>query len=376
MQISLWEKESFYADKDVIIIGAGLAGLWTAFELKQKSAQTNILILEKGIIPAGASTRNAGFACFGSPTELIYDAKMLGEDKMWQIVEMRYKGIEKIRKIFDDKQIDFDECGGYECLNNELNNIEEIKDKLRWLNNGLKKITGLNETFVWANDKLKTFCFEGFDALIENKLEAGLHSGKLVQALTKKVQSLGVEILTGITVTGWKEEEKNVIVETKESLSFKAKELIVCSNAFTSSLIKDSWVKPGRGQIVVTSPIEDLKIKGTFHYDEGFYYFRNVGNRLLLGGARNKAFEEEATTELVVTNTIQNELKRFISTHLLPQKFFAVEYAWSGIMGFTENKQPLIKKLSDRITAIVVCNGMGVALTPIISEGLIHTLQL
>ena len=36
MQVSIWEKESFYAPKDVIIIGSGLAGLWTALYLKKK----------------------------------------------------------------------------------------------------------------------------------------------------------------------------------------------------------------------------------------------------------------------------------------------------------------------------------------------------
>ena len=39
-------------------------------------------------------------------------------------------------------------------------------------------------------------------------------------------------------------------------------------------------------------------------------------------------------------------------------------------MGFTEDKQPMIKHISDKITAIVACNGMGVALSPIISEQL------
>ena len=36
MQVSIWEKESFYAPKDVIIIGSGLSGLWCAWFLKKK----------------------------------------------------------------------------------------------------------------------------------------------------------------------------------------------------------------------------------------------------------------------------------------------------------------------------------------------------
>jgi glycine/D-amino acid oxidase-like deaminating enzyme len=121
---------------------------------------------------------------------------------------------------------------------------------------------------------------------------------------------------------------------------------------------------------MVTTPINNLQLRGTFHFDEGFYYFRNVGDRLLVGGARNKCFEGEATTRFETTTLIQDELERFIATHILPGQLFDIEYRWSGIMGFTEDKQPMIKPISDRVTAIVACNGMGVALSPVISEHL------
>ncbi|MGN6616094.1 MAG: NAD(P)/FAD-dependent oxidoreductase [Ilyomonas sp.] len=371
MQVSIWEKESFYADRDVIIIGGGLAGLWTAHELKQQKTDLKILIIERGIIPTGASTRNAGFACFGSATELLHDAKVMGESRMLQIVEMRYKGIEKIRKTFDDAVTGFDACGGYECLSRTLHDVDEIDEHLLWLNDNLSEITGDTQTFTWSNERLHEFGFEGFDAMIENKFEAGLHSGKLVQALTRKVQSEGVDILTGLQVENWSEEEQKIIVHTKPGISITAKQLIVCPNAFSSQLTSQLNTQPARGQIIVTSPIEGLKMKGTFHYDEGFYYFRNVDNRILLGGARNKAFESEATTELSTSDVIQNELQRFIATHLLPDKTFTIDYRWSGIMGFTNDKQPVTKKLSDRVTAMVACNGMGVALTPVMAEKMV-----
>ncbi|MGC4234401.1 MAG: FAD-binding oxidoreductase, partial [Niabella sp.] len=68
-QISIWEAETFYAPQDIIIVGAGFTGLWTAFYLKQKYPSKKITIIERGPVPAGASGRNAGFACFGSLTE-------------------------------------------------------------------------------------------------------------------------------------------------------------------------------------------------------------------------------------------------------------------------------------------------------------------
>jgi len=368
MQISIWEKESFFEVRDIIIIGAGLCGLWCAHDLMLKNPGLKILVLERGIIPSGASTRNAGFACFGSPTELLHDAEIMGAEKMWQIAGMRYKGIQKIKQHFSADVINYENCGGFECLQKEKHNIEALEERLDWLNEGMQAITGVKQTFIWANDKMKSSGLYGFDAMIENKLEGALHSGKLVQALIKKVQSLGVDIMTGIDVQHYEEKDSMVIVTAQRSIEFAAQQLIVCSNAFTAEFFTDIPVTPARGQIVVTAPIKDLSLYGTFHFDEGFYYFRNIGNRLLLGGARNKCFEAEATTSVETTPIVQEELERFIKAHLLPAQSFEIDYRWSGIMGFTEDKQPMIKHISDKVVAIVTCNGMGVALTPVISE--------
>jgi len=71
MQVSIWEKETFYAPQDIVIVGSGFVGLWSAFYLKKKDPDLKITILDRGMIPTGASTRNAGFACFGSLNNYI-----------------------------------------------------------------------------------------------------------------------------------------------------------------------------------------------------------------------------------------------------------------------------------------------------------------
>jgi glycine/D-amino acid oxidase-like deaminating enzyme len=52
---------------------------------------------------------------------------------------------------------------------------------------------------------------------------------------------------------------------------------------------------PGRGQIVVTKPIQSLDYQGTFHFNDGYYYFRTIGKRILFGGGRNEDIEGENT---------------------------------------------------------------------------------
>jgi gamma-glutamylputrescine oxidase len=368
MSLSIWEKESFYAPQDIIIVGAGLMGLWSALELKKRNKDLRITIVERTTTPLGASTRNAGFACFGSPTELLHNAETIGTDAMLQVVEMRYKGIEKIKSHFSIEQIGFDSCGGYECINTNYRYWNLLDDKIVWLNKLLKEITGKENIFQKTPEKLSTLGLQGFDTLIENATEAALHSGKLVQALMQKVQAAGVTILSGIEITSWEKQGSQINLQTNQQINLCAKQVLFSTNAFTKQLLPELTITPARGQVIVTSPIAGLAMKGTFHYDEGFYYWRNLGNRILIGGARNVAFAEEETIDLSGSETIKLALDAFLKRHLHPSYQYNIDHHWSGIMGFTADKKPFVGKVSDHIFAAIACNGMGVALTPVVAE--------
>ncbi|MBV8635832.1 MAG: FAD-binding oxidoreductase, partial [Burkholderiaceae bacterium] len=132
---------------------------------------------------------------------------------------------------------------------------------------------------------------------------------------------------------------------------------------FTAGLLPNCGIAPGRGQVVVTSPIPDLPWRGTYHMEQGFYYFRNVGQRVLLGGARNLAFDEETTGDMGLTEVIQQALESLLKETILPGRDFAIEHRWAGIMGFTERGLPEVKMASKRIALGFGCNGMGVALS-------------
>lgn len=368
ISLSIWEQESFYSPKDIIIVGAGLMGLWTAWELLQQNPSLRIVILERNSTPLGASTRNAGFACFGSPTELMSDIETMGINEMLKIVEMRYKGIEKINQHFSDEVIGFEHCGGYECINKDSRFWPALDDRISQLNKLLKDITGRRSVFKYAGDKLSGLGLQHFDTLIENSTEAALHSGKLVQALTQQLVAKGVTILAGFSVREWQKNGDRFEVVSTNDQSIKGTKLVFCTNAFSNSLLDSANITPARGQIILTAPIPNLPMKGTFHFDEGYYYWRHLGNRILLGGGRNADFEGENTTDLNGSDIIRNTLVSFLQKHLSPSIQYTIEHSWSGIMGFTENKRPFTGYVKDGAYLAVACNGMGVALTPVIAE--------
>jgi gamma-glutamylputrescine oxidase len=368
MDLSIWEKESFYAPCDLIIIGSGFVGLWSAYYLKKRNPRLSITIVDRGIIPTGASTRNAGFACFGSVTELMADSEKSGEESMLEIVAMRYRGLQKIRKTFRRAAIDYEELGGYELFTpGQPYDLDHLRTVIDGLNQKLRKITR-NKAFYLNDEEIKNFGFAGVQHLVENRLEAQLHSGKLCMCLLQLVQSMGVQVLNNIEVKGFEKINGKITLNVAQGFQLSAERLLLCTNAFAKQLLPSLDVEPARGQVLVTSPISSLKFKGTFHFDEGFYYFRNLGKRVLLGGARNKAFDEEHSYEMTTTDRIQAELENFLRGVILPEENFRIEYRWSGIMGIGKEKKPIVEELEENIFCALRMSGMGVALAPEIGK--------
>lgn len=360
---SIWELDTFYRKRNIIIIGAGFSGLWTAVAIKEKYPEKSVLIVERNAIPLGASTRNAGFACFGSLTEIIADSEKMGWAKTLQLVKMRFDGLQKIQHYFKNDEIDFELEGGYEIVNTEepLAHIDLVNEKL-------KTITGLDKTYSLKQDKIQEFGLGKSEFLIENPCEGSLHSGKLLQKLLEKCHELKVEFLFGTEVLKIEERAEDVEVYLSGDISVKAEKVIYCTNAFTSKFLEKENIVPARGQVLLTEPIDGLKLKGTFHYDEGYYYFRNLGNRILLGGGRNQDFKTEETAAFETTEFLQNHLENFLKEVILPYKDFKIALRWSGIMAMGPEKTPVVKQVSDRQFCAVRLSGMGVALAPKIGE--------
>ncbi|MBO9693083.1 FAD-dependent oxidoreductase [Chryseobacterium sp.] len=360
---SIWELDTFYRKRDIIIIGAGFSGLWTAISVKEKYPDKSVLIIERSTIPLGASTRNAGFACFGSLTEVIADSQTMGWEKTLRLVKMRFDGLQKIRHYFKNDEIDFELTGGYEIVNNEepLSHIAIVNEKL-------KAITGLDKTYSLKKDKIQEFGLGKSEFLIENPCEGSLHSGKLLQNLLEKCHELKIEFLFGTEVSKIEERTGDIEVHLSDHLSVKADKMIYCTNAFTSKFLEKENIVPARGQVLLTEPIDGLKLKGTFHYDEGYYYFRNFGNRILLGGGRNQDFKTEETIAFETTEFLQDHLENFLREVILPHNDFKIALRWSGIMAMGLEKIPIVKQISERQFCAVRLSGMGVALAPKIGE--------
>ena len=361
---SYWELKQYFTEFDLIVIGAGIVGLSSAISFINKNKKAKILILERGLLPNGASTKNAGFACFGSSSELLDDLSKNNSETVWETVLMRWQGLQILRKRLGDKGIDLNLWGGYELFDSKENKIKSL-EKIKDLNKEIYHHLGLKNCF--SEYPKNNFGFKNTKGIILNKYEGQIDTGLMMQNLLLLAQKKGITVLNNIEIKAINDLGGKVELKSINGV-FKAKKVVVATNGFANELLKINNIKPARAQVLITKPISQLKIKGTFHYQEGYYYFRNIKNRLLFGGGRNINLKKEETSEIGLNSKIQNHLEYLLKTMILPNTAFEIEHRWSGIMGVGNEKKPIIKPITNNVIAAVRMGGMGIAIGSKVGE--------
>ncbi|MBF9223806.1 NAD(P)/FAD-dependent oxidoreductase [Hymenobacter ruricola] len=358
---SYWEYQSFFGPADVAIIGAGLVGLTAALYLKRRRPHWHVVVLERGELPSGASTKNAGFACFGSISELMEQEK---RGDLQAVVAARYEGLGRLRELLGDATLDYRPVGGYELFRHEETALaNECRAKIDYFNALLAPVVGHARTFRDASGEAGCFGFRGVGTLLKNEHEGSLDAGRMMRALLRQAWASDVPVLTNCAVEAIEAAGPGQLVQLSNGVALAAGQVLLATNAFAAELLPELAVTPGRGQVLVTEPLPTVAMPGTFHYDHGYAYFRQLPDRrLLLGGGRNLDFAAEATTAPGLTKPVQTYLENLLHDVILPGQRPRIDYRWSGVMGFGPALAPIIEWVRPGVLAAVRCNGMGVAL--------------
>lgn len=359
MNLSFWEHKTWLSNIDFAIIGSGIVGLNCALELREKHPKSKIVVFERGMLPSGASTKNAGFACFGSISEILEDLNNHSEEEVIQLVKSRVEGLKLLRNTLGDKQLDYKEYGGYELFTEkDAALFETCKTNISFVNELLKPI--FNDAIF--SEKENHFGFKNIQPnLIYSAFEGQIDTGKMMLGLIKKASEENILILNASEITNISDNGESVSLQLNSSKDISVKKVFIATNGFAKQFLEED-IKPARAQVLITEPIKNLQIKGTFHLDKGYYYFRNIENRILLGGGRNLNFKAEETTQMELTELVQNKLEQLLKTVILPTQSFEIEARWSGIMGVGNQKKPILKAVSKNVFCGVRLGGMGVAI--------------
>jgi glycine/D-amino acid oxidase-like deaminating enzyme len=360
---SYWEKKSFMEGFDLVLVGSGIVGLFAALDYKLRFPHKEVALIEGSTIPQGASTKNAGFACIGSPSELLDDIQSMGEEKVMELIHMRWQGLAKLRGVLGDAKIDYKPTGNVELFRKEEQDLAaHCLHKMDFLNDLMQNAMGQSDVFSpLALDRLPRI--QGLSGALFNAAEGLIDTGKMMRALLAKTLGAGVLLLNGRKMLGYESHSQGVEIQLEGGMVLKTEKLLICTNAFGKT--PAHWpeqIQAFRNQVFVFAcPNHGVPPAG-YHMDQGYLYFRTLdSDHLLIGGGRNHFPKEESTLDFGNTPQVEQHLQNLLE-ELLGRYLSKPLVKWSGIIAMGESKVPIVKKIDDRVGLAVRLGGMGVAI--------------
>ncbi len=376
MTLSHWQKMSpvrkstpdsnspRYESYDIVVIGAGLVGIATAYYLGQLGCD-RVLVLEKEFIGYGASGRNAGFLLSGMAEPYSRLLVGMGNDSAREIFSSTIENHDLIARAVSDNNIDcgYERSGSYHLATSEVERgeLEESVDLL--------KRDGFDAEYLPTLDgpvgsRLKDY-LGGFFSPGDGRIDPF--------AFVKGLAS-NIEVIEGFDVQQMK--KTNAAVELiGEKGKIRSVMVVLAINGYAPLLENyfENLVFPVRGQMLATSPIEENLLGDSIYYANfGYDYFSQPpGNTILMGGLRNRFIQHEIGYDDSLNPDLQSSLEDYIRDNLGIDAF-KVDSRWSGVMGNTIDGLPLVGALprNNAVLAAVGFNSHGFGLGMVIARDL------
>ncbi len=370
--LSWWERSVLLRPFDFAVLGAGLLGKQIAIRIQAQYPSARIALVDRSPVSYGASTRNAGFACFGSISEILDDFHRSSERDVIALAEKRYRGISELVATFGAGAIDYKQCGGHEIFT-DRGDLELAKDKLSYINKLLSAQLGVGPVFSLRSSASAGMRCE--EECIFNPYEGMLNSGLLNEVISDIAHRAGIVPLYGLDIQSLHSSQDGYTLLASNGMEVLCSQLILANNAFAAPFLPDEDIQPARGQVLITKPLEKLPFKGIFFSDKGYNYFRTVDKRVLIGGGRHLFREQERTYAFGGSENVREFLENYLREVVLPGLDFETDMHWSGIMAMGAEKMPIVRRVNDHLVICVRMSGMGVALGPVLSREVMELLS-
>lgn len=357
-----------YKSYDIVVIGAGLVGIATAYYLRQFGCD-RVLVLEKEFTGYGASGRNAGFLLSGMAEPYSRLLVGMGRDSAREIFSSTIENHDLIARAVSDNNIDcgYERSGSYHLAATEVER-DELEESV-----SLLKRDGFDAEYLptiqgAAGSKLKGY-LGGFFSPVDGRI----NPFAFVKGLAGNI-----EIIEGFEVK--RIVKTNTAVElVGEKGKISSVMVVLATNGYAPLLESffENLVFPVRGQMLATLPLADNFLGQSIYYANfGYDYFSQVSdNTILMGGLRNRFHQQEIGYDDSLNPDLQNGLEDYIRDDL-GIRAFRVDTRWSGVMGNTIDGLPLVGALprNSAVLAVVGFNTHGFGLGMVVARDLANAI--
>ena len=231
-----------------LIIGSGIVGLNAALYLKRKSPNSPSPSSTGGSCPSGASTRNAGFACFGSPSEILADLKKQNEDAVFSWSNAAGKDCCGYGKISVTRRLLMKPSAATKYSARKMKSFIRLALSSSLSESSTEDHHRHRRELRHQQRTHQRFRLPEHPAHVVQPGEGQLDTGRMIEALLHKVRGLGVRILNGLTVEAIESNNSGAVVMCKDDIRFSARQVLLATNGFTKTLLPEVDVQPARAR--------------------------------------------------------------------------------------------------------------------------------
>jgi len=272
------------AAADLVVIGGGFTGLWTALLAKESDPERSVVLAEGHRVGWAASGRNGGF-CDASLTHGVANGR---ERFPAEFATLQRLGAENLDAI----QITLDRCG-IDCEFERTGSIAVATEEYQI--DGLRTTAEYGgATFLDADAVRAEVASPTYLAGVWDKQGVAMvQPARLAWGLAAACERLGVRVFEGTPVTGLAGDADGVTVRTRDGL-LRAGQVALGTGAFPAPLRRlRSYIVPVYDYVLVTEPLSAAQRaeigwrnrQGIGDSGHQFHYYRlTADDRILWGG--------------------------------------------------------------------------------------------
>jgi glycine/D-amino acid oxidase-like deaminating enzyme len=295
-----------------------------------------VRLYEAREIAGGASGRNGGFALRGATAPYDVARTDLGRERARLLMELTERSLDRMEALAGDAfrrvgslrlAFDDDEC---EALRREHDALREDGFAVEWVD---ELAPPLDRLYLGA---------------ILHPADGALYPARWVRRLAAHAAAAGADILEGTPVRVGE---------------LAADAVVVCGDGFTAALLPElaELVRPTRGQVLATEPLEELRYERPHYARGGYDYWHQLPDgRLVIGGNRDAAIATEDTDVEETTELVQGRIEALVEQLVGHRP--RITDRWAGIWGTTPDLVPLVGRVRDGVYVAGGYSGHGNAL--------------
>lgn len=360
---------------DIAIVGAGFAGLSSAYHLLGRRPGARVALLEAGRLGAGASGRTTGMLGPGVGQSLSALVRRHGPTRAGALYRATLAAVRDTQALLAFEHVDCDlHVGGQLVVARSPGGRRRLRTQASLMQSlGLPHET-LDDAALAARLHLLPGREQGSDGPAALRLPeaATLHPVKLLAALAQRVEARGGEIYEQARVAQLTRTQPPRLV-LENGGEWSADEVVIAVAGYAPALgIQHGRILPVHLQVLASEPLSSQQRAGlAWAGREGviealrvFNYFRlTADGRVVFGGGRPR-YRRGMTADGPDAEQALADLTRRLRTTLPGLDDVRVSHAWTGLIGYVLDALPAIAWLPERPGVLHVGGwcGHGVAL--------------